>query len=130
MSAFTVELTNRPGQLAELCEVMAARNINIVLTGIAHGDSGAVAFIVDDEAATRTALEDAGISFTERPALTVRLDNVPGTAAATFRALAKAEVNVEVLLPVRVSDEYFFAVICAADLDAARQALGDRVVTG
>jgi hypothetical protein len=129
MSAFTVELKNRPGQLALLCEVMAARHINVVLSGIAYGEGGAVAFIADDEAAARTALEDAGIKFTERPALTVRLNNIPGAGATTFRALADADVNVELLLPVRVSDEHFFAVICVEDLDAARRALGERVVS-
>jgi hypothetical protein len=130
MSAFTVELKNRPGQLAQLCEVMAAQRINIVLTGIAHREGGSVAFIADDEAAARTAMQDAGIEFTERSALTVRLDNVPGAAATTFRALANADVNVELLLPVRISDEYFLAVICVEDLDAARQALGEQVVSG
>ncbi|HEX9335302.1 MAG TPA: hypothetical protein VF892_05440 [Pseudonocardiaceae bacterium] len=107
---------------------MAARHINVVLSGIAYGEGGAVAFIADDEAAARTAPEGAGIEFTERPALTVRLDNVPGAGATTFRALADADVNVELLLPVRVSDELFFAVICVEDLDAARRVLGERVV--
>ena len=129
MSAFTVELNNRPGQLAQLCEVMAARHINIVLTGIAYGERGTIAFIADDETAARTALTDADIQFAERPALTVRLDNVPGAGAAAFRALADAAVNVELLLPVRVSDEDYFAVICVKDLEAAARALGERVVS-
>jgi hypothetical protein len=75
-------------------------------------------------------LEAAGIEFTERQALTVRMENVPGAGAATFRKLANANVNMNLLLPVRVSDELFFAVLCVDDVDAATRALGDQVVNG
>jgi hypothetical protein len=85
-------------------------------------------FIADDDAAARAALEGAGIEFTERPALSVRMENRPGVGAATFRRLANANVNMDLLLPVRISDELFFAVICVDDVDAARRALGDQVV--
>ncbi|HYU85700.1 MAG TPA: hypothetical protein VEK80_12940 [Kribbellaceae bacterium] len=128
MSAFTVELKNQPGELAGLCEAMAARRVNLVLCGTTHGDGGTVAFIADDEAAARAALEGAGIGFTERPALSVRMENLPGAGAAAFRKLANANVNMDLLLPVRISDELFFAVVCVDDVDAARRALGDQVV--
>ena len=49
MSAFTVEFDNRAGELARLCEAMAAHGVNIVVCGAAHGDTGTVAFIADDE---------------------------------------------------------------------------------
>jgi hypothetical protein len=96
---------------------------------MSHGDSGTVAFIADDEAAARAALDGAGMEFAERPALTVRMDNVPGAGAATFRKLADADVNMDLLLPIRVSNEQFFAVICVDDVDAARKALGEQVVS-
>jgi hypothetical protein len=130
VSAFLVELKNQPGQLAELCEAMAARGVNIVLCGTATGDRSTIAFIADDEAAARTALERAGVGFTEREALTVRMENVAGAGAATFRKLAAANVNLELLLPIRVSDEHFFAVICVDDIEAARSAVGEQLVVG
>jgi hypothetical protein len=129
VSAFIVDLKNQPGQLAQLCEAMAARDVNIILCGTAHDDSGTVVFIADDEAAARAAVEGGGFRFTEREALTVRMDNVAGAGAATFRALANAGINLELLLPVRISDEHFFAVICAEDVAAARRVLGDQVVS-
>jgi hypothetical protein len=128
VSAFMVELKNQPGSLAGLCEAMATRGVNLVLCGTTHGDAGTVAFIADDEPAARAALAGAGIEFTERPALSVRMQNRPGAGAATFRRLASASVNMDLLLPVRISDELFFAVICVDDVDAARRALGDQVV--
>jgi len=129
MSVFTVDLANQPGELARLCEAMADRGINMVLSATAWADgSGAAAFIADDESAAQAALEDAGLSYAMRPALTIRMENQPGTGAATFRKLADAGVNADLLLPVRVSDELFFAVICVDDQDKARRALGAQVV--
>jgi hypothetical protein len=78
MSAFTVEFDNRAGQLARLCEAMAARGVNIVGCGAAHGDTGTVAFIADDERGARAALEDAVIEYDERPALTIRMETCQG----------------------------------------------------
>jgi hypothetical protein len=55
--------------------------------------------------------------------------NLPGAGAAAFRKLAEASVNVELLLPVRISDEEFFAVICADDPAAAERTPGGQVTT-
>ena len=53
----------------------------------------------------------------------------PGAGAATFRKLAGAGVNADLLVPVRVSDDLFFAVICVDDPDKARRALGVQVIS-
>jgi hypothetical protein len=128
MSVFTVDLKNQPGELARLCEAMAGSGVNLVLSATAHGDGGTVVFIADDEAGAQAVLLDAGIGYAMRPALTIQMENQPGTGAATFRKLADAGVNADLLLPVRVSDDLFFAVICVDDQDKARQALGGQVV--
>jgi hypothetical protein len=129
MSAFTVELANQPGELARMSELLAARGVNLVVCGLAHGDRATVAFIADDEAAVRGALQDADIDYVERGAITVRLKNVPGAGAAAFRALFEANVNVDVFLPVRIFDDQFYAVICPDNVAAASAALGEQVVT-
>ena len=128
MSAFTVELDNQPGELARLCEAMAGSGVNLLLCATTHGSSGVVAFIADDEAAAQAVLDGAGIGYLIRPALTVRMENLPGAAAAAFRKLADAGVNVDLLLPVRISDEEFCAVICADDAAAAERALAGQVI--
>lgn len=130
MSAFTVEIANRPGELARVCETLGAGGINLVISGLAHGDSGVVAFIADNEPRTREVLRAAAIDYVERPSLTVRLANLPGAGAATFQALAEANVNIEVFLPVRIFDEQFYAVICPDDIKTAAAVLGDQVMTG
>jgi hypothetical protein len=88
---------------------------------------GIVAFIADDEASAQALLDDAGTEYPMRPALTV-MQNLPGVGAATFRKLADAGVNNRLLLPVRISDELFFAVICVDNVDGTSAALGDLVV--
>jgi hypothetical protein len=128
MSVFTVDLKNQPGELARLCEAMAAGGINLILSAAARGDGGTIVFVADDEARAQATLTDAGIPYTMRPALTIRMENQPGTGAATFRRLADAGVNTDLLLPVRVFDDMFFAVICVDDQDKARRALGSQVV--
>ena len=103
--------------------------MNLVVCGVGHGSSGTIAFIADDEAATRSALQDAAIDYTENDALTVRMQNVPGAGADLFRKLAKAGINLNVFLPVQIFDDQFYAVICPSDIEAAREALGDHLVT-
>lgn len=129
MSAFIVELDNHPGELARLCEAMASSGVNLVLCATTRANSGVVAFIADDEAAAQAVLNEAGIEYLLRPAVTVTMENLPGAGAATFRKLADAGVNVELLLPIRISEEDFLAVICADDAAAAENALGDQVIT-
>jgi len=130
MSAFAVSLEDQPGELARLCEAMASSGVNLLLCATTYSGSGVVAFIADDEASAQEALEAAGLEYLMRPALTVKLENQPGAGAAAFRKLADSGVNVDLLLPVRISDELFFAVICVDDEAAARAALGDQIIEG
>jgi len=130
MSAFAVSLEDQPGELARLCEAMASSGVNLLLCATTYSGSGVVAFIADDEASAQEALEAAGLEYLMRPALTVKLENQPGAGAAAFRKLADSGVNVDLLLPVRISDELFFAVICVDDEAAARAALGDQIIDG
>ena len=127
MSVFTVDLKNQPGELARLCEAMAGRGVNLILCATTRGEDGTVAFIAGDEADASAA--HAGIGYARRPALTIRMENQPGAGAATFRKLADAGVNADLLMPVRVSDDLFFAVICVDDPDKARRALGVQVIS-
>jgi len=96
------------------------RGVNLILCATTRGEDGTVAFIADDEASAETALADAGIGYQRRPALTIRMENQPGAGAVTFRKLA------DLLVPVRVSDDLFFAVICVDDPGKARRALGGQ----
>jgi hypothetical protein len=129
MSVFTVELENKLGELARLCEAMAENKVNMVLSAVASGDEGTVMFVADDENAAHAALQEADLRYATRPALTILMENQPGAGAMAFRRLADAGVSTDLLLPVRVSDELFYAVICVDDEQKARHALGDIIVS-
>jgi hypothetical protein len=129
MSVFIVDLENQAGELARLCEAMAGRGVNLILCATTRGEVGTVAFIADNEASAEGALAEAGVGYTKRTALTIRMENQPGVGAATFRKLADADVNTDLLVPVRISNDLFFAVLCVDDPDKARRALGVQVVS-
>ena len=129
MSVFIVDLENQAGELARLCEAMAGRGVNLILCATTREEVGTVAFIADNEASAEAALAEAGVGYTKRTALTIRMENQPGVGAATFRKLADADVNTDLLVPVRISNDLFFAVLCVDDPDKARRALGVQVVS-
>jgi hypothetical protein len=80
MSVFSVDLKNQPGELARLCEAMADSGIKLILCATTRGEDGTVVFIADDEASAETVLQDSGIAYTMRPALTIRMETSPALA--------------------------------------------------
>jgi hypothetical protein len=128
MNVFTVFMKNQPGELADLCEIVAARGVNIMLCGVTSGSNGVVALVTDNEGVTRGALDDARMEYSERPALRIRLDHTPGQAAMVARKLSAVNVNMELVLPVRVCEDQAELAVCVSDEAAARSALGDLVL--
>jgi len=125
---FSVDLKNQPGELAHLGDIFGQRGINLQLAGVVTGDRGTVLFTASDEAAARTALEGAGIEFTERAALQVKCADQPGEAAKFGHKLANAGVNMEGLLEVSICQGEVIFAIAVDKPDEARTALGDQVV--
>jgi len=128
MNLFSVELKNQPGELAHFGNICAQHGINLQLAGVTTGDHGTIVFTASDEPALRTALEGAGIEFTERPALQVKVADQPGEAASFGLKLADAGVNIEGLLEVSICQGEVVLAIAVDQLDEARTALGDQVI--
>jgi hypothetical protein len=127
MNIYTVELKNQPGELAHLCEVLGRGGVNIEVGGSTMGDHGTVYFTANDEPATASALEGAGIEYTEHPALRITCADQPGEAAKFARKLANADVNVEWLLPISICQGELEFAVCVDKIDAARSALAGQV---
>jgi hypothetical protein len=101
MHAFLVDLENRPGELARIAELIAAKEVNITaVSGSTCGPVGRVAIITSDGAATRLVLEAAKCSFTEAEVTQASLPHEPGTLATACRRLADAGVNIEALMAI------------------------------
>jgi hypothetical protein len=92
-----VILEDKPGALADLGEATGGANINIEGMCATTGEGkGQLHILVEDPAATRQALEGAGIEVSgERDVLVVEVEDRPGTMAAVARRLADAGVNIE-----------------------------------
>lgn len=126
MSAqIVVFLENRPGAVAELCEVLADADVNIealLLEGSV--DFGNMRLHVSAPRKAEKALRDAGYQFRTAEALVIKLSNEPGALADATKKLAKAKVNVDSLFGTTApgTNEAEF-VLMVSDIDKARKAL-------
>ena len=90
---FTIKLQNdRPGTLADAFDAVAKAGVNIdgyaEIEGILH-------VLTQNAAATRTALESAGLTVAREDDVVVAdVVDRPGVAANIFRQIADANVNV------------------------------------
>lgn len=127
MNAFIVELENRAGEMARVTEVLAKREVNILVSGLGLNGRGAIAFVANDEERARSALREAEIAYREVPVVHVRMEDRPGQAARTSRRLADAGVNIQVWLPVDTTLANFTVAIGVDKVEAARRALSDQL---
>ena len=130
MNAFLVELENKPGELARVTEAVAAKGIDITgVSGSTCGSSGSVALMTDNDAATRTALGDAGVTFREMEATQAAIATAPGSLAMACRRLADGGVNIEALMPTGMEGDHVMVVFVTGDPTKARQILSTAGTT-
>jgi hypothetical protein len=122
MKDLTVIMDDQPGKLADLGEATGKAGINIAGFCAMVGDGkGFIHILVDDTAAAREALEEAGISVAdEREAVVVDLHDKPGAMGEIARDLADAGVNIDVAYTIFTGVRL---VILTEDVEAATKAL-------
>ena len=102
----TIQLTNKPGDLARVAEALARRGVNIKALAALTVDGMAMARILpDDIVAARSALESAHIRFTEGEVHLVLLENKAGVLANVTNRLGDAGVNLEAIYVTGVADD-------------------------
>jgi hypothetical protein len=112
---------DRPGTLATATEAIARAGINI--DACAELD-GRLHLVTSDADGARAAVSAAGFTVTgEQPVLVIDAVDQPGTAAAIFRRVADAGVNIRFAY-VGARNRI---VIGPDDVDRAIAALGDRI---
>jgi len=122
MKDLTVIMDDQPGKLADLGEATGRAGVNIAgLCAMVGDGKGFIHILVEDGAAARQALEQAGIGVAdEREAIVVDLHDKPGAMGEVARDLAEAGVNIDVAYTIFTGVRL---VILTEDVDAARQAL-------
>jgi hypothetical protein len=129
MKDLTVIMDDQPGKLADLGEATGRAGINIAgLCAMVGDGKGFIHLLVEDDAAAREALEEAGISVAdERVAVVVDLHDKPGATGEIARDLAEAGVNIDVAYTIFTGVRL---VILTEDVEAARQALALNGASG
>ncbi len=126
MRAFIIELENRPGTLADLCEAIGEANINVSgLAGASRHSGGAVALITSNDAGMRALLEARHADYREAPVVSATLDDRPGTLGEAARRLGDSGVNVEAIIPTGVRGLRVSVAFAVDDEPRGRQALAD-----
>jgi hypothetical protein len=122
MKDLTVILEDRPGTLADLGEATGRAGINIEgVCGTTQEGQGVIHIVVEDAAAARAALSDAGIDVGgERDVLVVDVEDRPGTMGEVARRIGSAGVNIEL---VYTTFGAVRLVLGVDDVDKARAAL-------
>lgn len=126
MQAFIVELPNRPGSLADICEAVAAGGANIIgFSGSTAGDAGQVALTTDDIEGTRAVIQARGWHFREVALVIAALEHRPGTLGAAARRLADAGINIDTMFGIGMDGGKVQVAFGVGDPDAAGAALGE-----
>ncbi len=117
----TVILEDRPGTLGDMGEALGKAGINIEgCCGFRSEGKGVIHILVEDVAAARRELQQAGIKVRdERQVLILDVENRPGVAGDIMSRIAKAGVNID-LIYVAMNNRL---VIGADDIDKARSAI-------
>src|SRR4029077_9377837 len=75
----TIQLENKPGTLAKLCNALANRKVNIVAFQASTAERRSqIHLIVDNLTAGKTALGAEGLIYTENDVAQIALSNRPG----------------------------------------------------
>jgi hypothetical protein len=93
---FTVILENRPGTLARLGSVLGDALVNIeAIHGTSREESGRVQFVPNDPGKATSALDAAGIAYSTREVLIVRVLDEPGTLGQVALVMSQAGINID-----------------------------------
>ena len=118
----TIELEDKPGILAALGETLGGAGINIEgFCGYASGGRGIVHLLVDDAAATRSALDGTAIDVVdEREVVVLDIEDRPGALGVIARRISNADVSLNLAYLATNTR----LVLGADDLESVRRAIG------
>jgi hypothetical protein len=125
MKDCSIQLTNHPGDLSRVAQVLGRRGVNIkAIAAISVGGGVAMARILpDDITVARSALEAANIRFTEGEVHIVLLENKAGAVASVTGRLGDAGVNLEALYVTGITDDLVELAIVSDNPKKAKKIL-------
>jgi hypothetical protein len=128
MKDFTIHLTHRPGELADVANALSLKGVNIKsLAAMTVGNQALMRLIPDDVDAARSALSDKNIRFDEHEVISILLENKAGELTGVASKLSEAGVNLEAIYLVGVAEDLIELAIAADDIKKAKKALADLI---
>jgi hypothetical protein len=122
---FTVILPDRPGTLAQLGAALGDAGVNIeAIQGMSRDGRSIIQFIPGDMDRAAAALRQAGLAFTTREVLIVRVLDEPGMLGDVALVMSHAGINID---SVYVTSRGH-VVLGVDDLDGAIQVAGGMAV--
>jgi len=93
---FSLVLINKPGELANLAELLARAEVNIEAMAISDGiHTGVVKVVVDQPDPARAVFQEVGLQFSEQQVLSISLPNTPGGLAELCAQLARDGLSID-----------------------------------
>lgn len=126
MKDFTIQLTHRPGELANVANALSLKGVNIKSVAAMNlGNQALMRLIPDDVESARSALRDKNIRFEENEVIAVLLENKAGELTGVAAKLSDAGVNLEAIYVVGLAEGLIELAIAADDNKKAKKALAD-----
>jgi hypothetical protein len=120
----SIQLTNKPGDLARVAEALARRGVNIkALAGLSMNGVALARILPDDIVAARSAFEAAHIRFSESEVHVVLLENKAGVVAELTKRLGEAHVNLEAIYIAGIADDLIELAVVTDDPKKAKKIL-------
>ena len=93
---FKVRLKNRPGTLARVGTVLGDADVNIVaIQGFSRGEESIIQFVPTNPDKVVAALKAAGIPYTNREVLIVKVLDEPGMLGDVALVMTDAGINID-----------------------------------
>ena len=95
---FKVRLKNEPGTLAQVGTVLGDADVNILaIQGFSRGEESIVQFVPNNPDKAAAALKAAGITYTNREVLIVKVLDDPGMLGDVALVMTSAGINIDFL---------------------------------
>jgi hypothetical protein len=122
---FKVTVQDTPGTLARIGMILGEAQVNIeAIQGTSREEKGFIQFVPNDEDKAAGALDAAGIAYSKREVLVVRVLDEPGMLGDLALVLARAGINID---SVYVTTRGYI-VLGVDDLAGAIQVAGGMAV--
>ncbi len=129
MKEIVVVTPNRAGLLADISEVLAARNINIeTIDAEEVHDTAIIELTVDRYDEALQALRDAGFHAITEDAILVKLKDEPGALAKVARRFKEARIDLRRVRFIRRQQGYAFVAIATNRTEEARELIKEYIV--